>query len=249
MVSIITPCYNAGKFIGQTIESVQSQTYNNWEMIIVDDCSTDNSVDVIGRYAKSDERIKLVTLKKNTGSPSEPRNIAISRAIGDVIFFLDADDLWMPKKIEEQLAFMKDKGCSIVYSNGTMIDENGNYIRSMVKRPIVDYKTTLFRCELSCSSVMLKKELIGELKFENRGKEDFVFWLKLLKVTNEKAYNTEKKHYSYRVLDNSRSRNKKEVVKAQWYIYREIENIGFIHSSYYLIRYLWESVKKYYISK
>lgn len=106
LVSIVTPCYNAERYIADTIASVQAQTYTKWEMMVVDDCSTDNSAEVIKRLAREDSRIKYFKTDKPSGSPTKPRNIALDKARGEYIAFLDADDLWLPQKLEEQLAFM-----------------------------------------------------------------------------------------------------------------------------------------------
>ena len=246
LVSVIVPCYNAEKYISEAILSVQKQSFSNWELIIVDDCSTDKSESIIAEFVRRDSRIKYIKLPHNTGSPAAPRNVGINKAQGDIIALLDSDDIWYPKKLEEQLECMKRNDCSIVYSNGIMIDESGKYKKDIIKRPFVDYRTTLYRFELSSSAVMFKKSVIGSANFESRPKEDFVFWLGVLKQTGAKAYNTNEFHYAYRILPGSRSRNKAVIVKEQWRIYREKEHINWIHSMVYLCRYLSENYKKYF---
>lgn len=106
LVSVVTPCYNAKAYIASTIDSVQKQTYTHWEMLVVDDCSTDNSAEIVKQMAQEDLRIRYLKTEKPSGSPTMPRNIALDNARGQYIAFLDADDLWMPEKLEEQLAFM-----------------------------------------------------------------------------------------------------------------------------------------------
>lgn len=246
LVSVITPCYNAGKYISQTIESVISQTFKDWEMLIIDDCSTDDSEAIIKKYCLKDSRIKYFRTDSNSGSPALPRNLGIEHAQGKYISFLDSDDIWFPRKLEEQLNFLIKKNYQIVYSDGNMIDMDGKSVKIMNKLSTVDYTTTLYRCELSCSSVLLTKSIIGSLRFEQTAKEDLVFWLKLLKERKITAHNTQHIHYCYRLLPNSRSRNKKSIVISQWYIYRKIEKLNVILSLYYMNRYIISSFKKYF---
>ena len=117
IVSVVTPCYNSGNYIGETIESVISQTFQDWEMIIVDDCSDDNSAAIITQYVEKDSRIKYFKTEKRTGSPSAPRNIGVNNSSGQYIAFLDSDDLWLPHKLESQLEYIKRTKSSFVYSN------------------------------------------------------------------------------------------------------------------------------------
>ena len=164
-VSIVTPCYNAGEYIRETIESVISQTFSDWEMLIVDDCSSDNSVEIIKKMKECDERIRLLKTENNTGTPATPRNIGIEHSRGQYVALLDADDIWYPNKLEEQLNVIRERDCKIVYSNGDMINEDGKYVRTMKKQEWVDYRRTLKRNELSCSSTLIEKSIIGNLRF------------------------------------------------------------------------------------
>ena len=126
LVSIITPCYNNAKFIGKAIESVMSQSYQNWEMLITDDCSTDNSIDVINEYIKKDCRVKLFRLDKNSGA-AVARNNSITEAKGRYIAFLDGDDMWMPNKLELQLEFMSGNNSALSCTSMMYCDEDGNF--------------------------------------------------------------------------------------------------------------------------
>lgn len=249
LISIITPCYNAARFISQTIESVQKQTYKNWEMIIVDDCSTDNSEQIVKHYSENDKRIRFVKLDSNSGSPAAPRNRAIQEARGSILAFLDADDLWKPDKLEVQLNILLNNNYDIVYSNGEMVDEGNRYIRTIKKTECVDYVRTLKHDELSCSSVMLKKSLIDGFSFEKQMMEDYIFWLQVLRKTGAKAWNVNKVLYSYRLVNNSRSRDKKKIIKRQWYVLRHIENLNTVYALYCFVNYIWINLKKYYLSK
>lgn len=249
LVSILTPCYNAGRFVSDTIKSVQEQTYCNWEMIIVDDCSTDNSKEIIDEYIKTDSRIQLIKLDRNTGSPAEPRNRAIMESKGDIVAFLDADDVWKPEKLECQIKYMQEHACSIVYSNGEIIDECSNYIRTIKKVERVDYKQLLKHDELSCSSVVVKKKLFEGCLFKKQLMEDYIFWLEVLRKTEEKAYNVNEVLYLYRLVGDSRSRDKKKIVKRQWEVLRHVENLNFFFALYCFFNYLWINLNKYYLSK
>ena len=131
LVSIITPSYNSSKYIRETIKSVLSQSYSNWEMIIIDDCSIDNSIEIIKGYSEKDNRIKLIRMTKNSG-PAIARNKGIEMAKGKYIAFLDADDLWLPQKIEKQIQFMKEKNLTVTYSSYHTIDENNRYINKKI---------------------------------------------------------------------------------------------------------------------
>lgn len=247
IVSIITPSYNAGSFIRLTAESVIKQTLKDWEWIIVDDCSTDNSCSIVKELASHDNRIRLLSTGCNTGTPAEPRNIGIREAKGVFVALLDADDIWYPNKLEEQLNLVRERGAKIVYTNGDMIDENGRHVRSMKKQEWVDYRRTLKRNELSCSSTLIEKSIIGDLRFQNIPKEDFVFWLSLLRTTGLKAYNTNTSLYAYRIVGNSRSRNKESIIKQQWHVLRKIEQLNFIDAAYCFSCWAFRNLKKYYI--
>ena len=144
MISIITPCHNSQIFLGATIQSVLSQTYPNWELIIVDDCSTDNSVDIIQNYARKDDRIKYFRTDKSSGSPTLPRNIGIEHAKGRYIAFLDSDDAWLPDKLEKQVKLFDDERVAIVFSDYEKMSEEGERNNRVIKAPMkVSYKQLL----------------------------------------------------------------------------------------------------------
>lgn len=247
LVTVIIPCYNAGKYIKETIASVLKQTYQSWELLAVDDCSTDDTADIIRKLGKGDARIRLLSTSKNTGSPAEPRNIGLREARGEFVAFLDADDIWYETKLDDQVELMNQNNYAITYCNGNMIDESGNILRCMKKATWVDYRRTLKRNELSCSSVMMRKEIIGDLKFLNIPKEDFVFWLQLMRTTGLRAYNTNKTHYAYRLVTNSRSRNKKSIIKQQWNVLRKVEGLSLIDASYCFLCWALRNIRKYYM--
>lgn len=182
MVSIITPTYNCGNFIAKTIESVLSQTYSNWEMIIVDDCSTDNTKEIVSRY--SDKRIQYHCLERNNGA-AVARNEALRLAKGRFIAFLDSDDLWTPEKLERQIKFMRDNDYSFSFHGYEEIDEEdlptGVSVRG--KKHIGRFGMYCC-CWPGCLTVMYDAEKIGLVEIENlRKNNDFAMWLKIIKKT------------------------------------------------------------------
>ena len=140
LVSVITPSYNSERFISQTIESVLNQTYQKWEMIIIDDVSPDNANAIIEEYIKEDTRIRLIKLEKNSG-PAVARNRAIEEAKGRYIAFLDADDLWLPEKLEKQMAFMTKYNLDLTYSSYKLIDEDNNDLGIFKTKENISYES------------------------------------------------------------------------------------------------------------
>ena len=182
MVSIITPTYNCGKFIAETIESVQAQSYPNWEMIIVDDCSTDNTKDVVAQYQKSDPRIQYHCLEINSGA-AVARNTALRLAKGRWIAFLDSDDLWSPEKLERQIGFMVSYAYHFSYTDYVEIDEEDYPLGVKVSGPRHVNKLGMFSyCWPGCLTVMYDREKVGLIQIPNIKKNnDYAMWLKAIK--------------------------------------------------------------------
>lgn len=243
LVSIITPLYNAEKYIEATINSVQNQTYKNWEMIIVDDCSKDNSYGLVKKIAKNESRIKLVKNKENCGV-TKTRNKGIKIAEGKYIAFLDADDLWHPKKLEKQISFMKKNKVLISYTGYEKINEDGT-IRGKIKVPIkVTYHESLKGNIMGCLTVIYDQEKLSKKYFkELKMSEDHVLWLEILKDTD--SYGIGDSLAKYRVLENSRSSSKIDAIKFQWKINRKIEKLSILKSVYYFVNYLWLGYRRY----
>lgn len=186
LVSIITPCYNCEDYIVQTIESVLAQTYQNWEMIIQDDCSTDNSVAVASRYAERDSRIKISVNTVNSGA-AVTRNKAIERSQGDYLAFLDADDLWVPTKLDKQLRFMRDNDCDFSFAMFEHMDENGKSLLRQCK--VIDHmpywKMLLFDWS-GCLTVMYRQNLDNKIYADDiRQCNDYALFLKVVKTCNK----------------------------------------------------------------
>lgn len=226
LVSIIMPCYNAEKYISQAVESVCNQTYSNWELIIVNDCSKDNSVEVISRYVNIDSRIHLFNTEKPSGSPVLPRNIAIGKARGEIIAFLDSDDVWLPTKLEEQLPLLEDAKTAIVFSNYEKIDMQSTRANRVVKAPsITNYNHMLRGCVIGNLTGMYDTQKVGKVFCENIHHEDYLLWLTILKQ-GYIARNTNTVTALYRVGDNTVSSNKFRTIGWQWNILYNIEKLS-----------------------
>ena len=196
LITIIIPLYNAEKYITETIESVINQTYQNWEMLIVDDCSTDGCRTIVKGFGNKDNRIKLIESKLNFGGPARPRNVGLDNAKGEYIAFLDADDVWLPNKLEEQLTFMAKNNLNFSSTSANYIDEKSNNIVKMNK-----YKNYLRRFRkynlenllkykfIYTSSVVIQKDIL-EQKFNEEKNcisvEDYYLWLQVLNNRNTK---------------------------------------------------------------
>lgn len=246
LVSIITPLYNSEQFISKTIESVIAQTYLDWEMIIVDDCSTDQSSEIVKSYMTSDDRIKYFKTTFPSGSPAKPRNIGIEKANGRYIAFLDSDDLWEQNKLETQLQFFEDDSVAIVFSNYEKINEQGIQNNRIITAPLlVDYKKLLKGNVIACCTCVYDSSKTGKLYFNNQGHEDYALWLEILKK-GYFAKNTGLISAKYRVRNASISSNKYKVIFWIYTIYRENENMSIIKSIYYSFITLSRSFFKYF---
>lgn len=244
-VSIITPCYNSRVCISETIDSVLAQTYGDWEMIIVDDCSTDDSAGIIKEYAAKDPRIRYLKTAVASGSPTIPRNMGIDNAKGKYIAFLDADDKWLPDKLERQLCFMEDTQCDFVYSDYEKIKSDGERGNRVVRMPRkATFWDVIETCVIPCLTVMIKKEAIGNTRFRSVAKEDFVFWLDILKK-GVIAYNVGSVLALYREQPQSRSSNKWVMIKEQWDILRNVEGVKPAVATYFMTKFLFYGFLKY----
>lgn len=234
LVSIITPLYNSEEFISETVDSVLAQSYNNWEMLIVDDCSTDKGVNIVKKYQNEDDRIKLIQLEKNSGA-AVARNIAIKNANGRYIAFLDSDDLWQPKKLKRQIKFMQENDYAFTYTNYQKITESGGLIDEIVISPLkLNYKKALHANYIGCLTAIYDTKKIGKIYMpEIRKRQDYGLWLKILKQVNGHGLNENLAYY--RVRENSVSSNKLDLIKYHWKLYRDIENLSIFRSFYYIL--------------
>lgn len=244
LVSVITPVFNSEKYIGKSIESVLNQTYPSWEMILVDDLSTDRSVEIIGDYMKKDERIKLIKLSENSGA-AVARNTALDASAGRFIAFLDSDDLWKPEKLEKQLAFMQKNDYAFTFTDYELMDQDGNLLRKTIHMPdSIDYKGLLKNTIIGCLTVMLDRQQVGNIQMPNiRTRQDFALWLSVLKK-GYRAYSIQEPLSIYRIVEGSISSNKFKAAKRNWFVYRKIEKLGLLYSSWCFANYVYTSIKK-----
>lgn len=243
-VSVIMPVYNAEKFIDEAINSVISQTYLNWELLIVDDCSTDKSSTIVKKYVKKDCRIRYLKTEKCSGSPALPRNLGISEAKGRYIAFLDSDDMWLPDKLKNQLKVIVHPEIGIVFSNYEKIGWDGERRgRKIIAPSIVDYLLLLKGNCIGCLTAMYDTRKVGKVFFKNIGHEDYVMWLSILKI-EYKARNTDTIAALYRVGGHSISSNKMKTMLWQWNILRNEERLPIYKAVYYFIYYMLKALKK-----
>lgn len=243
LVSVITPMYNASRYIVHTITAVQKQTYTNWEMIILDDWSEDNCGELVQEYAKKDGRIHYYRAEKKCGV-AEARNEAMKKAKGRYIAFLDSDDLWKPEKLEKQLAFMKEKQSAFSFTACGVIDENGKSLNKVRHVPEeLTYEQLLHGNVIPCLTVMIDREQVGEFSMPQMGHEDYATWLTIIKQLPSAHGLNETLGY-YRVNPNSISSNKIRAVRWTWDIYRKSQNISVIKSAAYLTGHIIQAMKK-----
>ncbi|MGE0171419.1 MAG: glycosyltransferase family 2 protein [Oligoflexales bacterium] len=248
LVSIITPSYNSASFIAVTIESVLAQTYCNWEMIVCDDASEDDSREVIDRYAEKDSRIRPILLEKNLGV-ANARNVALQESRGEFIAFLDSDDVWNPEKLKRQVEFCLSRNADFCYSSYRFIDEQGNVIGAAVPvKSSVSYSQLLKRNTIPCLTAFIRRSTIGDLKFSDIGHEDYLFWLQILKKNGINAFGLSDNLAFYRLRARSRSSNKARAAKWVWNIYRNDEGLNLFQSGYYFCYYvsynLWKHIRR-----
>ena len=243
LVSIITPSYNTGRFISKTIESVLAQSYSNWELIIVDDCSTDNTDDIVNQYL-SDERIRYIKNEVNSGA-AVSRNRALREAKGKWIAFLDSDDLWEQDKLEKQIAFMEDNDYHFSYTNYVEIDEKSSPIGKSVTGPKRITKHGMYNyCWMGCLTVMYDAEKVGLIQIEDIKKNnDYAMWLKVCKKADCYLLNENLARYRRRSGSIS-SHGYMKLIKWHYKLYREAENKNSILSFVLTVRNLFFGVLK-----
>jgi len=245
MVSIITPSYNSKQFIQDTIDSVLAQTYQNWEMIIVDDYSSDGSVAYIRSIIKEDKRFRLIALKQNVGA-AKARNRAIQEAKGRYIAFLDSDDMWSIDKLEKQIRFMKEYTIALSYTSYYSMEEiSGKVIKEITIPKKIDYSELLKQNIIGCLTAMYDTEILGKVYMPNiRKRQDFALWLKILKKVPY-AYGIEEPLAYYRMRYNSISNNKFKASLYNWKMYRKIEKLPLYKAIYYFGWYTYRGLQKY----
>lgn len=234
LVSIITPTYNCAKFIARTIDSVQAQTYQNWEMIIVDDRSQDNTKEIVEGYMKNDSRIRYYLFNENFGA-AVARTTAMSLAKGSYMAFLDSDDIWMPDKLERQIMWMNDNGYVFSCTAYEQIDEDDNLLNRNIKTiKKTDYNRLLLDCPVGNSTVVYDVEKMGKFEVPNiRKRNDDALWLQMLKK-EKYIWGMPDVLMKYRIRKDSISSNKFKVIKYHWILYREIEHLSVVRAAFHI---------------
>ena len=244
LVSIITPTYQSEKYIRDTIDAIIKQTYTNWELLITDDNSNDNTVNIINQYIAIDKRIKLFKLKINSGA-AFARNNSIKNSNGRIIAFCDSDDLWIPDKLEKQLLFLIQNNFTIIYSAFQKID-NANNLGSIINVPeMITYNDLLKTCNIGCLTVMYDSKIIGLNYFPNiRIRQDYALWLTILK-NNHVAHGLNEVLAYYRTRNDSISSNKFKSAIYHFRVLRNIANLSFSKATYFFLFYIFYGFRKY----
>lgn len=245
LVSIITPAYNAAGYIAATIESVRAQSYQNWEMLIVDDCSSDNTVQVVEKYCSLDSRIRLIRHVQNQGVAGA-RNTALSEAKGEYVAFLDSDDMWMPNKLDMQLSFMEENGYVLTYTAYQKYISETDARDKVITVPKKMTRNAIFyNTAIACLTVMVNKEKSGDFKMPLlKHSEDQCTWQTILS-RGYVAYGLNENLALYRVSRNSMTANKGKSAKRQWDVYRKHYGFSLLRSCWYFVSYAFHAVIKH----
>ncbi|WP_370214844.1 glycosyltransferase family 2 protein [Mesoflavibacter profundi] len=241
LVSIITPMYNSEKFILKTIESVINQTYSNWELLLIDDGSTDNTIQIVEVFKQKYSNIKLIQNLTNLGA-AQSRNKGILEAKGDYIAFLDADDLWKPNKLDLQIQFMQTHNCDVSFSSYEQIDENGKPLNKLVQAlPKLTYNKYLKTNYIGNLTGMYNAKTLGKITSPDlRKRQDWLLWLAAIKKSGKPALGIQESLAYYRVRQNSISSNKIELLKYNYLVYKKGLGFSTIKSLYRMLIFLWE---------
>ena len=245
LISIVIPMYNAEKYIKETLNSVFNQTFTDYEIIIVNDCSKDNSLEIVKDIQKEHPNLTIINNEKNL-NVAESRNIGVKNAKGSWIAFLDADDKWVKNKLEKQIQTVNEKNSSLCYTSYFFIDDDGNNLnKTFITKPTITYKKLLKQNIINMSSSLVKKELCLKYPFKNpEVHEDFIFWLSILKNENVNPVGVEDCLCYLRLAKGSKSRNKFKSVKMTYKTYRKV-GLNFFAAHYNLMFYIIRSLIKY----
>ena len=244
-VSVVMPAYNVEKYITDAIDSVIAQSFGDWELIIIDDCSSDGTADIIRAKLDQDARIFAVFSEENHGV-AYCRNLALDMCRGKYIALLDADDLWHPDKLKKQLELAEETGADIIYCSYSMIDEHGEKCHpDFIVEEETNYRKMLIKSVLSCSTVLLRHDRIANERFDGSTyHEDYLYWISLLK-SGCIARGCREPLADYRIVNGSRSNNKLRSAKKRWDIYRKSLKLPFAESCILFVAYAAAGLKKY----
>lgn len=225
-VSVITPLFNSSNYLEETYKSVINQTFKDFEWIIIDDKSSDDSYILANQLAQKDSRIKVLQVKENGGA-AKARNLGIKNANGRFIAFLDSDDMWMPDKLEKQIDFMLKNNYTFTYSNYEVLNKNGSKVLFNPKKSKTDYKRLLKTCDIGCLTVIYDTEQLGKVYMpeDTPKREDYATWLDITR-SGVIAYKLNETLATYRLSDNSVSSKKLSMLKYHFNVYRKHEHFG-----------------------
>jgi teichuronic acid biosynthesis glycosyltransferase TuaG len=231
LVSIITPSWNVEHLIGETILSVQAQSLGDWELLIADDCSKDNTAAVVAGHAAKDPRIKLIRQPRN-GGPALARQAAIEQAQGRFIAFLDSDDLWLPAKLERQIGFANQHRAALSFTAFRRIDETGSTTGRLIEVPAsLTYDQLLKNTSIATLTALVDRDVTGAVAMKNEPYDDFCLWLSILKP-GRVAYGLNEDLARYRVRGSSVSSRPLRSAGWVWHIYRNVERIPLAKSAW-----------------
>lgn len=243
LVSIVVPVYNAEKYITDTVKSVLAQTYGNWELILVENGSSDNTVEVLKNLEKEDKRIRVLDVKANVGA-ARARNAGTDLSSGKYLAFLDADDLWKPEKLEKEIAFLKEKNAAFVFTGYEFGDENANPTGKIVRVPeTINHKQAMKNTTIFTSTVLFDVSVLGKerLHMPVIKSEDTALWWSILK-DGFLAYGLNENLVIYRRPAKSLSSNKIEALRRIWNLYRKWEKLNFFVSCWYFVNWAVRAV-------
>ena len=245
LVSVITPAYRAAHVVGATIESVLRQTFADFELLVVDDVSPDDTVAVVEQYVERDPRVKLLRHAANQG-PAGARNTALAVAGGRYVAFLDSDDLWLPQKLERHVDFMQRRQPAMSYTQYRRIDGAGALLSDVIDVPErLDYRGLLRNTAITTSTVIVDRDVTGPFQMPHGVfYDDYVCWLKFLKRQHV-ALGLREDLTRYRVLGGSWSRNKLRSASHVWRVYRDVEELSWPSAAWAFGHYAWNAVRKY----
>ncbi|WP_338358646.1 glycosyltransferase family 2 protein [Yeosuana marina] len=241
LVSIITPMFNSETYLSETVNSVLNQTYTNWELLLIDDGSTDKTLEIAQILTSEYSNIILFKNEKNLGAALS-RNKGILEAKGNYIAFLDADDMWKPEKLEKQISFMTNERCNVCFSSYELINENGQPLHKTVKAlPVLTYQKLLKSNYIGNLTGIYNAEVLGKITTLNfRKRQDWLLWMEAIKKSGKPAKSLSEPLAYYRVRENSMSSNKWNLLKYNYWVYKKGLGFSTVKSVYHLIQFLRE---------
>ena len=244
LVSVVMPVYNASKYLDEAVQSVLSQTYESFELILIEDCSKDNSLEIARSYEKQDSRVRVIVCDRNHGV-AMARNIGVAEAKGDYIALMDSDDVWVESKLELQIKLLESKPAEIVYCSYDFIDEGGNKkLKPFIVPRETNYKKMLTNNVIGCSMALVDSRLLKNHLFRSEFyHEDYVLWMELLQLP-VKAVGEQRVLVHYRQVSGSRSNNKINAAKERWKTY--LLKLSIYESAVAFVQYAINGIRKYY---